>query len=34
MLLSAILMGAISGRTHVSDFGPVRHDDDVAPLEA
>ena len=34
MLLSAVLMVAISSKTHVRDFGPVRHDDDVAPLEA
>ena len=34
MLLSAVLMVAISSRTHVSNFGPVTHDDDVAPLEA
>jgi MFS family permease len=34
MLLSAVLMVAISSRTHVRNFGPVRHDDDVAPLEA
>jgi hypothetical protein len=34
MLLSGILMVAISSRTHVKDFGPVRHDDEVAPLEA
>jgi MFS family permease len=34
MLLSAILMITISARIHVDDFGPVRHDDEVAPLEA
>ena len=34
MLLSAVLMVAISSRTHVANFGPVTHDDDVAPLEA
>jgi len=34
MLLSAVLMVAISSRTHVANFGPVIHDDNVAPLEA
>jgi nitrate/nitrite transporter NarK len=30
MLFSGILMVAISSRTHVKDFGPVTHDDEVA----
>ena len=34
MLLSAVLMVAISSRTHVANLGPVTHDDNVAPLEA
>ena len=33
MLLSAILMVAISAKTHVADFGPVTHDPEMAPLE-
>jgi MFS family permease len=34
MLMSAVLMVGISSRTHVANYGPVRHDDEVAPLEA
>jgi MFS family permease len=33
LLLSALLMVAISARTHVADFGPVTHDPEMAPLE-